>query len=345
MPANNCNSARITIDGDQGNSHFWLFAIGRFPISCGIVVRLPVRDPSDFETFHESQFMRCLIFGCGYLGRRVAQRWVEAGHEVFAVTRSQANADSFQTSGINPIIADICEPSTLTDLPVVDLVLHAVGFDRSSGRSHEDVTCTALTHILAAIQHQRPRLIHISSTSVYGQSAGEWVNEDSECLPMQPGGQLCLRAETMASNQFNAGGLKSLQKLRLAGIYGPGRLLSRIESLKASIPMTGRGDSWLNLIHVDDAAEAVLACAERADGISLWNVVDNQPILRATYYQTLAELIGAPLPTFDTTQPGARGSGGLNKRCSNKRISDELGWKPEYPSIETGLPAAIGSAI
>ena len=345
MPANNCNSARKTIDAVQGNSHLWLFAIGRFPISCGIVVRLPVRDPSDFETFHESQFMRCLIFGCGYLGRRVAKRWVDAGHQVFSVTRSKTNAVLFQQSGIDPIVADICEPSTLTELPEVDLVLHAVGFDRTSGRSHEDVTCTALTHILAAIQKQRPRLIYISSTSVYGQSAGEWVNEDSECLPTQPGGQLCLRAETLASDHFDAGGLRSLQKLRLAGIYGPGRLLSRIESLKARVPLTGRGDSWLNLIHVDDAVEAVLVCAEHSEGISIWNVVDNQPIDRATYYQTLARLIGAPHPVFDTNQPGARGSGGLNKRCSNKRICEKLGWHPGYPSIETGLPAAIGSAV
>ncbi|HEY0980504.1 MULTISPECIES: SDR family oxidoreductase [unclassified Schlesneria] len=288
--------------------------------------------------------MRCLIFGCGYLGKRVAKRWVAKGHQVFAVTRFAANAESFQRESIQPLVADICEPATLSELPEVDLVLHAVGFDRSSGRTHEEVSCVALSNILRAIDNQRPRFIHISSTSVYGQSDGGWVDEDSLCQPELAGGERCLRAENLIRDQFFAGSLSGLQILRLAGIYGPGRLLSRIESLRAGVPFSGRGDAWLNLIHVDDAADAVIACAEGGGDFSVWNVVDDQPIPRATYFSTLARLVGAPEPVFDSAQPAARGSGGINKRVSNRKIREELGWRPQYSSIETGLPSAIRSA-
>ena len=285
--------------------------------------------------------MRILIFGCGYLGRRAANSWLAEGNEVFAVTRSQENAETFLSLGIQPIVADICELDSLRDLPEADLVLNAVGFDRKSGRSHEEVTCGGLRNILAAITGKSSRLLHISSTSVYGQSAGEWVDEDSLCQPTQPGGLLCLDAERMVWDWVNAGRGISANVLRLAGIYGPARLLSRIEALQAGTSLVGRGDSWLNLIHVDDAVTALLACERRGPANETYVVVDDQPIQRSAYFELLASLINAPKPTFDSDQPSPRGSGGVNKRCSNRKLRDTLGWHPAYASIMTGLPHAI----
>ena len=285
--------------------------------------------------------MKFLIFGCGYLGKRVASAWIQAGHQVFAVTRSEQNAESFRVLGIRPIIADICESESLNDLPQVDLVLNAVGFDRNSKRTHEEVTCGGLLNILAATEGRCTRFQQISSTSVYGQSEGEWVDETSPCDPNSPGGQLCVRAEQMVRERFSHQTGCSAQILRLAGIYGPDRILSRIESLKAGLILVGRPDSWLNLIHVDDAVTAILTCERQAHSNQTYLVVDDKPILRSTYYETLAELVHAPPPVFDSSQPSPRGSGGVNKRCSNRKLHAELCWNPAYPSITTGLPQAI----
>jgi nucleoside-diphosphate-sugar epimerase len=286
--------------------------------------------------------MRTLIFGCGYLGRRVAATWVEAGHEVFAVTRSSSNADLLRQSGIRPLIGDVCEPVSLKELPEVDLVLHSIGFDRSSHRNHEEVTVGGVQNVLNAVSDRCRQFIQISSTGVYGQSDGEWVDETSECNPSQLGGRLNLTAERFVLDRFASAGRSNANILRLAGIYGPGRLLSRVESLRARVELAGRGDSWLNLIHVDDAVTAILACASHGQPGATYNVVDDQPIKRREYFESLANLVRAPMPTFNPDQMRDRGSGGVNKRCANRKIRENLGWVPRFPSIATGLPNAVG---
>ena len=295
------------------------------------------------ETSTESRTMRIMIFGCGYLGRRVARAWIDAGHEVLAVTRTQKNAESFRQSGIQPVVADICDPDSLAILPEVDLIFYAVGFDRNSGRSHKEVTCGGLRNVLSSINGRCRRFIYVSSTSVFGQSAGEWVDESSECKPTQPGGQNCIEAERLVWEYFPNSDVTNANVLRLAGIYGPERLLSRIESIRAGLSVAGRGDSWLNLIHVDDAASAVLACEKTGAPFETYVVVDDLPVLRSEYYTNLAELVGGPAPVFNPEEASARGSGGLNKRCSNKTLRERLKWTPAYPTIATGLPASINS--
>jgi nucleoside-diphosphate-sugar epimerase len=287
--------------------------------------------------------MRILIFGCGYLGKRVALARIAAGDTVSAMTRSEQNAESFRAIGIQPLIGDVCAPMTLNGLPHFDAVLHAIGFDRNSGRTQREVTYGGMRNVLDAIGQRGSRFLHISSSSVYGQSEGEWVDEESACEPTQPGGSLNFAAEQLVRDHF-AVATTQATVLRLAGIYGPGRLLSRIESMRAGTPIAGSGDSWLNLIHVDDAVTAIVKSLEADSPSRTYNVVDDHPIERRDYYGLLAKLIGAPAPTFDTNQPGARGSGGLNKRCSNRKLREELGWKPTYSSIALGLPAALGSA-
>lgn len=288
--------------------------------------------------------MKAMIFGCGYLGLRVATAWIVAGHEVSAVTRSAAKAKLLSNAGIQPYLADVCAPDSLVNLPDADIVFYAIGFDRNSGRTHEEVTCEGTRSVLKQFRGRCSRFIYVSSTSVYGQSSGEWVDETSVCQPTQSGGQLNLAAEQHVKEHFSAQSTSTFNIMRLAGIYGPGRLLSRVESLRSGSPIMGRSDSWLNLIHVDDAVTAVQAVALNGHRDAIYNVVDDRPIRRGEYFEMLAKLIGAPTPTFDPNQPGVRGSGGLNKRCANQRIRSALGWSPVYSSIDTGLPAAVRAA-
>lgn len=289
--------------------------------------------------------MQKLIVGCGYLGLRVAKAWLAEGHRVAALTRSADRAAELSREGIQPIVGDICEPTTLSALPAADTVLFAVGYDRASGRSQQSVYVDGLTNVLQALANRFGRLIYISSSSVYGQSDGDWVDELSACLPTQPGGKCCLAAEALVQSVGNPmSGTCQTNILRLSGIYGPDRLLSRVESLRSGEPLAGRPDAWLNLIHVDDAVLAVRSCEERGRPGQFYLVSDSQPIRRADYYSRLAELVGAPVPRFDPETAASRGSGGINKRCRNRRLLDELKVELAFPTISEGLPHSLGES-
>jgi nucleoside-diphosphate-sugar epimerase len=275
-----------------------------------------------------------LILGCGYLGRRVATAWHAVGANVYAVTRSVVRAEDFRQEGWTPIIADVCDPKSLSQLPVADTVLYAIGYDRGSGHTQHEVAVEGLRNVLAHLRCRK--FVFISSSSVYGQSAGEWVDETSSCRPTQPGGECCLAAEQLVRDA-----MPTANVLRLSGIYGPQRLLSKVETLTAGVPLTGRPDAWLNLIHVDDAVNTVLAVETRSEPAATYLVSDDEPVRRGDYYAHLAALIGAPPPTFDDSQPAKRGSGGLNKRCRNRKLRDVLGVTLRYPTYREGLSAAV----
>lgn len=290
--------------------------------------------------------MRRFIVGCGYLGKRAAARWLAAGDHVSALTRSPEKATELSASGVVPYVGDVLAPESLRQLPEVDTVLWAVGWDRSSGKSQRDVYVTGLENVLRHLAGRCSRLIYISSTSVYGQSTGEWVDENSACQPTQPNGEVCLAGEELV-RQFRNEQQSHASVLRLSGIYGPGRLLARIATLQSGEPLTGNPDAWLNLVHVDDAAEAVLCCAAVPDPRPLYLISDDEPLSRRTYYSALAELVGAPSPRFDdqgspTPQlPGRESRMGLNKRCRNTFARQALAWQLRFPTYRLGLPHAV----
>lgn len=283
--------------------------------------------------------MRKLVVGCGYLGQRVAAKWAEAGDEVFALTRSEERAAAFRDRGWQPIVADVMHPETLKTLPEVEVLLYAVGFDRSSGLSQRAIYVEGLTNVLDAVADRVGRLLYVSSTSVYGQNQGEWIDETSPCEPTKENGRICREAEQVVERFPNHHNI-----FRLAGIYGPGRLLRRLADLKAGQPISGDPEGWLNLIHVDDAGQVLLAAEHRAKSGAVYLVSDNQPIRRREYYAQLAQLAGVDLPPFDAgSQP--RHADGLGKRCSNRKIREDLGVELLYPSIEQGLPHAVAGDL
>ena len=130
--------------------------------------------------------MAKIIFGCGYLGTRVARRWQEAGEVVHAVTRKADRVDEFEEQGWKPIVADVCDPASLIDLPEVDTLVYSVGFDRSSGRNIHDVYAGGFENVLDALPSIPQRIIYVSSTGVYNHSGGVWVDESSACEPLHP---------------------------------------------------------------------------------------------------------------------------------------------------------------
>lgn len=283
---------------------------------------------------------RVLIIGCGYLGRRVAARWLDQQADVSALTRSTSRATELQQLGLQPLIGDVTDRQSLANLPEVDIVLHAVGFDRTAAPSKRSVYVDGLQNVLDVMATRCECFLHVSSTSVYAQQAEEWVDENSACEATDESGCICRDAEQLIQRAAAEHSHLRCHVLRLSGIYGPQRLLSRIEAIQAGTPLPGPSDSWLNLIHVDDAAQAVLAAADRGQPNQTYLVSDDRPIQRHEYYALLAKLLHAPEPTFDTTAI-ARHTKGRGKRCCNRRLREQLGVPLTFPTIDAGLPHAL----
>jgi nucleoside-diphosphate-sugar epimerase len=279
-----------------------------------------------------------LIFGCGYLGERVLRLWRARGEKVYAVTRSADQAAQWQSEGTAPLVLDITKDLKEPPPNDVDTVLFAVGFDPHAGRSIREVYVDGLARVLAWLPSTVQRFVYISSTGVYGSFAGEWIDESSPCEPVREGGKACLEAEKLlAASPF---GDRSIV-LRLAGIYGPGRI-PRASDLLAGKPIEAEPDGYLNLIHVEDAARiALLADQNRATSPCLL-VSDGQPVRRREYYDELACLLGAPQPQFTpppSTTPPRRSS--ADKRIRNDRLMKELQPQFQFPDYRAGLADAV----
>jgi nucleoside-diphosphate-sugar epimerase len=198
-----------------------------------------------------------------------------------------------------------------------------------------------VTNLLAALPSSVRRFLYISTTGVYGQPDGRWVDEDSPCEPTYEGGRIALEAESVVRG--HAIGARTIV-LRMAGLYGPGRIPRRDE-LIALKPLEVDADSYLNLIHVDDAAGIVVAVDDQAQPPRTYIVSDGHPVVRREYYAEVARLLGVPLPQFRAGEKpspeAARGS--TNKRINNARLTTEIGYQLHYPSYKAGLAASVAA--
>ena len=277
--------------------------------------------------------MRKLVIGCGYLGRRVAALWRAAGDQVFVTTRRVDEEDRFRGEGFEPVVCDVLDPASLTKLPQVHTALYAVGFDRSSGATMRSVYVDGLANVLSVVDSGE--FIYVSSSSVYGQTDGGWVDEDSRTAPREESGRIVLEAEMVA---------RSLREraivLRFGGIYGPGRLLRRA-AIERGEPIVGDADKWLNLIHVDDGARVILAAEARGTAGRIYNVCDGAPVRRRDFYTELARRLGAPPPRFVMPEGEMPPHESANRRIRTVRMMTELYPELRYPGYVDGLAASV----
>ena len=309
-----------------------------------------------------------LLFGCGYLGSRVAALWQAAGERVTIVTRDPDKAEALRLRGYEALVADVCEPATLQSLPEAETVLFTVGYDRRTPqRSIGEVYAQGVRNVLDAVQgsgfrvqgsndstplpnaeprtsNPEPLFIYVSSTGVYGDADGDWVDETTSCRPLREGGKACLAAEEAIANHHLA---PRSVVLRLAGIYGPDRI-PRGDALRRGEPIDAPADGYLNLIHVDDAAQVVLAVEQAAAAGKVatpqtYCVSDGHPGLRREYYAELARLLEAPPPRFVEPSPSspAAARAAADKRISNAKLLKDIRPTLRYPSFREGLAAII----
>ncbi|MEX2140998.1 MAG: SDR family oxidoreductase [Pirellulales bacterium] len=286
-----------------------------------------------------------LIVGCGYLGSRVARLWQARGVTVAVVTRSADRARQFQQAGYLPVVADVTDAASLDRvrrLSDVDTVLYAVGYDRAAGKARREVYVEGLGRVLDALPSSVQRFIYISTTGVYGQTDGSWIDEESSCDPASEVGRMFLEAESVLRGHSIAA---RAIILRMAGLYGPGRIPRR-EELIAGKPLAADPDAYLNLIYVDDAARVVLAVENQVEPPRMYLVSDGHPVVRREYYAEAARLLGAPSPVFahkqDRGPSDARGN--TDKRVNNARLINEIGYQLQYSTYKQGLAASTGSS-
>ncbi|MGP1666957.1 MAG: SDR family oxidoreductase [Rhodanobacter sp.] len=272
---------------------------------------------------------RILLAGCGDLGQRVAQRLRNRGTEVWGLRR-QPPPDT--DDGIHWYSGDLTQPESLHGLPTgITHVVYLPTPARRDEAAYRDVFLTGLQHLLKQLaQAALQRVLFVSSSAVYGDHAGAWVNEDTPPNPPSFNGTvLCQAEQWLASQRLPA------TVLRLAGLYGPGRLqlIERIRAGQARVP---RGQPhWANRIHIDDAAAAIVHLLDLPAPESLYLGVDNTPLPLDVLYDYLARLTGAPAPADGPSPPGIG-----SKRLDNARLRGS-GFTPRWPDARDGYAALI----
>lgn len=239
--------------------------------------------------------------------------------------------------GATPIIADWTDRRTLSGLPEVDWVLVAVSHDPRGGTSRFDGQVGGLSNLLNVISPEAS-VCYISTTGVYQQTDGGWVDETSPTHPNRPGARAHLWGESLLHRLRPR---SPWTILRLAGIYGPGRI-PRIADVRAGRPIASPAQGYLNLIHVDDATDAVLAAWTQATS-RLYLVADDCPVVRRDFYRFIAQQCRAPEPTFvdPAADASARMRSESNKRIWNRRMKRDLVHQLRYPTYRQGLAALL----
>lgn len=286
-----------------------------------------------------------LVVGCGYLGERVARLWLARRERVLAVTRRPDRAAELEAIGIEPLVADVTDPdhdwAALGTGRDLETMFWAVGFDRGSAGTAADVHVAGLGRLLTALP-AGCRPILSSSTGVWGDEGGRIVDEDTPPSPTRETGRVLVEAERLLRGHPRGPGVA----LRFAGLYGPGRV-PRIDDLRAGRPLAVDPDSWLNMIHVDDAAAVVVAVADAAAPAALYVVSDGRPVLRREWYERLATLTGCPPPVWGPAvdRGPASGRGRLaDKRVDPGRLFRDLAIPLAHPDAGLALASLVASS-
>lgn len=281
-----------------------------------------------------------LVAGCGYVGCALARMLIEDGDVVWGLRRNPSGLPE----GVRPVAGDVTDPASLADVPShPDAIIYAVSPGGSSPEAYRAAYVDGVAHVIRAAGDGaspfRGRLVLVSSTGVYGESDGAWVDEDSNPNPADETGRVLLEGERAAQSFGGQGTV-----LRLGGIYGPGRdrTVRRVASGDAGCPDAGL---YGNRIHRDDAAGAVRHLATLPDPDPTYIGVDSDPADLRTVYRWIADGLDLADPCADARAdigaPARRR--GTNKRCSNARLL-RSGYTFRYPTFREGYAGFIAAA-
>jgi nucleoside-diphosphate-sugar epimerase len=278
--------------------------------------------------------MTVLLAGCGDLGTEAGLRFAALGHRVMGWRRSPSKLPA----AIQGATADLGSPN----LPLIPAdtaaVVIAVAADASTEEAYRAAYVHGVAHVLDALERDGvtpERIVFVSSTAVYGDAGGDWVDEDTQPSPGGFSGKVMVEAEDLLHGRL-AGTSTTTTALRLGGIYGPGRtrLIDQVRTGSAVIPEDVR---YTNRIHRDDAAAAIVHLATMVDAPApVYVGVDDEPADLGAVLRFLASELGLPEPRVGDAGP-ARGG---NKRCRNDQLRS-TGFNFTFPTFREGYTDVI----
>jgi nucleoside-diphosphate-sugar epimerase len=271
--------------------------------------------------------MKVLIAGCGDVGSVLAASLVQDGHVVYGLKRDTSTLPA----GVQAIQADLTNPATLTNLPpdIDRLVFMPTPASRDPA-GYKAIFIRGWENVWAGLKQAPARTLLVSSTAVFGESDGGFVNEDTCPGPTGFNGKILLEMEQLA-----AACTDDLVVVRISGIYGPGRERLIRLAVSEGLEIQQTPAFFTNRIHRDDAA-AVLKHLLQIDGPeALYVASDNLPAPRYEVVEWLAREQGATAPTGLSIPHASRG-----KRVNNQRLRDS-GFRLSYPDYRAGYGAVL----
>ncbi len=280
--------------------------------------------------------MRTVIVGCGYVGLELGRQLAAEGHDVVGVRRSESGLRAVQDEGLRAMRADATEPESLSSVPDADAVVYAAS---AGGRGAAAARETYVDGLAATVEafggrdDSPAQFVYASSTGVYGDHDGAWVDEESALRPESEREQVLVDAERVVYERAPECGMDATV-VRFAGLYGPDRY--PVERYLDG-PVT---EGWLNLLHRDAAAGIVrFALTQRNVDADVLLAVDDEPVWKPDLARWLAEECGVEPPAVEPLDD-ASARARAQKRCSNRRLH-ELGYEFAYPTFREGLAPAI----
>lgn len=277
-----------------------------------------------------------LSFGHGYSAQALASLLIPQGWRIIGTTRSADKAGVIRETGVEPLIWPPADCAQALDEASHLLI--------SAGPTETgDPVIGAFGEQIARIAPRLTWVGYLSTTSVYGDHGGAWVDEKTPIAPDLSGGHGRVGAETAWAAIPDL----PLHIFRLAGIYGPGRApFARLRNGTARRII--KPGQVFSRTHVEDIAQVLAASISRPNPGAIYNVCDNEPAPPQDVIGYAAELLGLPIPPAVAYEdadlpPMARSFYNANRRVRNDRIKDELGVKLIYPGYREGLAALAGS--
>ena len=277
---------------------------------------------------------RVLIAGCGYTGIALGMQLANERHTVWGLRRRS----ELLPAAIHPLKADLCEPGSLTLIPPkLDFVFYTAAAERTDDVSYQAAYVTGLRNLLNHLSESNQpirRIFFTSSTAVYAQTSGEWVDETSETLPAEFSGRRLLEGEELLFR-----GPFAATVVRMAGIYGSGRtrLIDQVRHGEAVCDTTE--PRYTNRIHRDDCVGVLQHLMRLSSLETLYLGTDGEPADQAEVLRWLAKRLGAPPSRLEPGMPTGRESKS-NKRCRNSRLL-QSGYSFRYRTFREGYDAIL----
>jgi nucleoside-diphosphate-sugar epimerase len=285
--------------------------------------------------------MRVLVIGCGYVGLPLAAQLARLGHEVIGIRRSSAADELLKKSGVRPLRADITRPEELASIELpFDLIVNLVSSSKGGLSEYRKVYLEGTRTLVHWLRVNPPvRYIQASSTSVYGQTDGSWVTEESPTIPASATAQVLVEAENVLRNAYTETGFPAIL-LRIGGIYGPERGHLFHQHLRGEATIRDDGKTWLNMVHLDDVIGSIIHLILKGEAGQIYNLVDNEPVTQLEFFNWLSQKLGKALPPSSPADP-TRKRGVTNKRVSNLKLRKQTGYAFKYPTFRDGYAAEI----